>query len=265
MPEHDIVLIGTGISMPEHLTPEARAALGGCRVVHHLTAYHDLLCELCPGEVVDWQEAYLAADGARVYDDMAEAILAEAARGPGVGFAVYGHPLVLVDTCNMVIAGGIRQGLSVRVVSGISSIDVLLEYLLLDAGLAGLQVHEVNRMVAGDKVPDPEMACFIMQVGAFDQAGLRRDRPVAADHYAGLKRFLLRRYRPAHPAVLLAAPFRADMPLIRRDARVEDLDRIGEAIHTGMSMYLPPAVPGAAAAAERGEHVEDGRADAGRG
>lgn len=236
---HHITLIGTGIDIDAHLTPEAIEAIRGCRKIYHLTAHHDRLAELCEGEVVNWNELYTSTHDTGVYTDMADILLSAAQEGPGVGWVTYGHPLVLVDTSRMIIARASAKKMSVRVVSGISSIDVLLQHLLLETGLAGLQVLEVNHMSLYDLLPNPYVSALIMQIaayGASSRTGTRTNHPRRFD---GLRDFLLRVYPPEHPVVLVTAPFRADMDLIMRQTTVAKLPEAHKLIHTGMSMYIP--------------------------
>jgi hypothetical protein len=237
---HHISLIGTGIDIDAHLTPEAVEAIRGCRRIYHLTAHHERLVAMCPeGEVVNWNELYTSTHDTSVYDEMARILLEDAEQAPGVGFVTYGHPLVLVDTSRMVVAAATARKLSVRVVSGISSIDVLLQHLLLETGLAGLQVLEVNHMVLFDLLPNPYVSALVMQVAAFgarSRTGIRANHP---ERFVGLRDFLLRAYSARHPVVLITAPFRADMPLILRQTTVQDLPAAHSLIHTGMSMYIP--------------------------
>jgi Tetrapyrrole (Corrin/Porphyrin) Methylases len=237
---HHISLIGTGIDIDAHLTPEAIDAIGQCRRIYHLTAHHDRLVELCPaGEIINWNDLYTSTHATSVYDEMAEAILAAASGAPGVGFVTYGHPLVLVDTSRMVVAAATARGMSVRVISGISSIDVLLQHLLLETGLAGLQVLEVNHMVLYDLVPNPFVSALIMQVAAFGARSRTMTRANHPQRFVRLREFLGRVYPDRHPLVLITAPFRAGMPLIVRQTTVAELPAAHQLIHTGMSMYIP--------------------------
>jgi hypothetical protein len=64
----------------------------------------------------------------------------------------------------------------------------------------------------------------------------RKNHP---DRYVGLTWFLLNAYAPDHPAILLTAPFRAGMPLLRHVTTVAQLPTCHEFIHTGMTLYLP--------------------------
>lgn len=238
----DLLLVGTGIDPLLHLTPEAREALSVARCVYHLTAAGPYLATL-NDNVIDWREWYLGSAGTEIYQAMAERLIEDARAQPVVALAIYGHPLILVDTSQMVIDRGMQEGLRVEVVAGVSSLDVLLQHLLLDVGLAGLQVYEANQMVLYKKYPRPDVACFVMQVGAFGTKQLTKARPNHPERFVGLRDFLLERYSTTHPAVLITCPFMPGLPLIRHDVRVGELGDLSDLIHTGMTLYLPPAPP----------------------
>lgn len=236
-----IHLIGTGVTPKKHLTTEAINSLKACRRVYHLTAFHEQLADYCL-DLIDWREMY-EADIDDVYDRMANVLIHEARDKPSVGFAVYGHPLVLVDTSRLVIESALKFNLSVKVVPGVSSMDVLLQHLLLDVGLSGLQVYEANQLLARRVTPNPEVACFIMQIGAFGSVTRTRTRQNHPKRFVRLRDYLLKTYSYKHPAVLITCPFLPSMELIRYDVCVGDIDKSYDLIHTGMTLYIPPTYP----------------------
>lgn len=235
----DLWLIGTGIDFDRHVTPEARSVLGSCRRVFHLTAFHERLAEYA-ADLVDWRETYLSARDSAVYDDMAARLLDETEAGGPIGFACYGHPLVFVDTSVRVIEQAPRRGLSVGVVSGISSIDVLCEALLLDPGLAGLQIFDPNQLINLQLHPDPRVATLIMQVSSVGSSALNDAPECPPERLALLRDHLLHNYRPEHPAVYVVYPFLESVPAVRVETTVGRLDTPGAPVYTGMSLYLPP-------------------------
>lgn len=241
-PEPDIYLIGSGINLDDHLTPEAVRKLGRCHTAYHLTAFHERLAGLC-AEVVDLRDVYFSSEDGSSYRRIADMILDHARRQAGVAFVTYGHPMVLVDSCQMILAAARAEGLRVDVVSGVSSIDVLLQWLQLDVGLAGLQIYEVNQMVLHGRPPNPQAACLVMQVGAFGSLRLAHTGAQGPERYAGLRDFLLRAYAGEHPVMLMTFPFRSDMEPIAIRTTIAGLPDAADAIHTGMTLYIPPGKP----------------------
>lgn len=241
-PDPDIYLIGSGINLDDHLTPEAARKLRRCHTVYHLTAFHDRLGGFC-ADVVDLRDVYFSSRDGSSYERIADMILDRARREPGVAFLTYGHPMVLVDSCQMILAAARKEGLHVDIVSGVSSIDVLLQWLQLDVGLAGLQVYEVNQLVLHGRPPNPQAACFIMQVGAFGALQLAHAGTHGPERYGALRDFLLRAYAGEHPAILVTFPFRSDMEPISVRTTIAELPDAADAIHTGMTLYIPPRKP----------------------
>jgi uncharacterized protein YabN with tetrapyrrole methylase and pyrophosphatase domain len=238
---YDIHLIGTGVNVEKHLTPEAIEALQSCRRVYHLTAFHNELQRHCQ-HLVDWRDFYQSGSD-KVYEEMAAVLLREARAKAPVGFAVYGHPLVLVDTSRLVIERAIELCLTVNVVPGVSSLDVLLQHLLLEVGLSGLQVYEANQLLARRIPLNPDVACLIMQIGAFgslNRTAARRNHP---HRFVALRDYLLTTYGPQHPAVLITCPYLPSMNLVRHTVPMGELDECYDFIHTGMTLYIPPTPP----------------------
>jgi hypothetical protein len=195
--------------------------------------------------VVDWRQLYLDSHSTEVYVHMADVLLREGREKGNVAFAVYGHPLVFVSTSVLVINGAKGLGLTVDIVSGISSIDVLLSHLLLDAGLTGLQILEPWTIVEYDEPPNPAVACFVMQVASLADHGLNSFIVCPPERLRPLQDVLLRAYAPDHPAVFVAAPYLPGSRETRVETTVGTLTRAPGDVHTGMTLYLPPARRGA--------------------
>lgn len=242
-PIPDLSLVGVGLDPSRHMTAEAKAVLRESRIVFHLTASHELIRSLAGGKTVDLGEHYRETASSEVYSEQVDIILSELELGPGVAFVTYGHPMVLVDTCQMLLSHLRALGRTWRVVSGISSIAVMLERLTLDVGLAGLMVIEANKMVINQVRPDPTVSTFILQVGAYGALELTLARRNHPDRFTGLRDYLMQTYRPDHPAVLITCSFRDNMEDILHHTTVGGLANDADAIHTGMSLYLPPAAP----------------------
>ena len=239
----DLSLIGVGLNPRLHITPEARKYMAQCRIVFHLTAEDAFIRDFVEGETVDLGPHYRKLRSVVVYDEQAEMILAEVNRGGGVGFVTYGHPMVLVDTCQILLAHARTLGFTCKVISGVSSIDAMLERLQLDVALAGLLVIEVNKMIINRILPNTTVSCFILQIGAYGSRSLTLDRRNHPNRFVGLRDYLLQAYRPDHPALLITCAFKAGMQDIVIPITIGTLAEAGAAVHTGMSLYIPPAQP----------------------
>ncbi len=238
----DIALVGAGLHPRLHMTPEAHAVLREAQHVFHLTADHQYIEQVSGGKCVDLGPLYTSTRDSAVYKTIANQVLEEASACP-VAFVTYGHPMVLVDSNQMILEMARAQGLNVRIVSGVSSISVMLERLALDVGLAGLQIMEANQMVALRHHPSPTMACFILQVGAFGARTLTVDRKNHPRRFDHLRDFLLKSYSPDHPIVLLTCAYLSDMQDIAIQLPLSQLSEAWNEIHTGMSLYIPPNIP----------------------
>ncbi|MEQ6204812.1 SAM-dependent methyltransferase [Sulfitobacter sp. HNIBRBA2951] len=239
----DISFIGVGLEPERHLTREAERALQESRVAFHLTASHEFICDLVGGTAVDLGDHYRKTASTDAYTQQVEMILSELGNGPGVAFVTYGHPMVLVDTCQSLLSHLRTIRGTWRVISGISSVAVMLERFTLDIGLAGLLVIEANKMVINQVRPNPSVASFIMQVGAFGALDLTLARRNHPDRFVKLRDYLLQDYSPEHPAVFITCGHLEGMEDIMHHTTVNDMADDADLIHTGMSLYLPPAAP----------------------
>jgi tetrapyrrole methylase family protein/MazG family protein len=153
-----ITIVGLGPGGKGMLTQEAREALAAAREVRVRTARHPAVAELpeLPWKPMDSfyeQEEDFSA----VYRAIAGEVLRLARRPEGVCYAVPGSPRVGESTVAQILELAKKDGLSVRIVEGLSFIEPTLAALGFDA-LDGLAVSDAIDLASRRHPPFPPSA-----------------------------------------------------------------------------------------------------------
>lgn len=224
-----ITIVGLGPGDPRHLTREAWEVLAAGREVWLRTARHPTVAHL-PAHLAlhSFDDLYESAeDFAQVYQAIAERVLELGRRPEGVIYAVPGHPLVGEAAVRQVLQRARESGLPVRVVDGVSFVEVALTALGLDALEPGLQVCDGIEVAALHHPPlNPDLPALIGQVYS---------RRLASD----LKLTLMNQYPDEHSVTLIFAAGTDAQRLIQLP--LYELDH-HEVDHL-TTLYIPPLPP----------------------
>lgn len=227
-----IIILGLGPGDPRYWTQEALEVLREIREIYVRTRRHPAVAALPPHlTVYDFDAVYAEEETLEaVYERIARAVLELGRRPEGVCYAVPGSPFVGEATVARIRALAAEAGIPVRIVHGLSFIEVVLERLGLDA-LDGLQIADAFELAERYHPPlNPDRPALIAQLDS---------RTVAAD----LKLTLMNQYPPDHPVTLIDA---AGLPTARQETcPLYALDR--RADFTPLTaLYVPPLTrPGA--------------------
>ncbi len=221
-----ITIVGLGPGSPDLLTLEAWKALQHASTVILRTARHPTVPGLPKGphyrSLDDHYEQ--ATDFEALYEEIAREVLALAAQGEDVLYAVPGHPLVAEATVTRILALAGEQGIPLRIVEGLSFIEPTLTLLGLDAA-DGLQIWDALAVARMHHPPlNPDAPALLAQV--YSQA-------VASD----LKLTLMNQYPEEHPITLVHGAGTDDAHL--EMLPLYALDRSGQISHL-TALYVPP-------------------------
>ncbi|KUK81374.1 MAG: hypothetical protein XD97_0664 [Pelotomaculum thermopropionicum] len=209
-PKTKITIAGLGAGAPGDITLAAWEALKTSSNILLRTAKHP---------VVDWlrREGFSfstfdcfyesASSFNEVYRRIAEAVIAEAGRGP-VLYAVPGHPMVEEESVNLIVEQAGLEGIEITFLPAVSFLDALFSAIRLNPG-TGLQIIDGLRLDAG--LINSGGAVVITQVYS---------RLASSD----VKLTLLDTYDPEHPVTVIRG---AGIPGAERIATVPlyELDR----------------------------------------
>jgi tetrapyrrole methylase family protein/MazG family protein len=161
-----ITILGLGPGDPAHLTREAWVVLSQASEVYLRTARHPTVSFLPAGLAVHtFDDLYETRDDfASVYETIAERVLALGRRRQGVLYAVPGHPLVGESSVRGILRRARQEGLSVRLVEGLSFVEPVLSLLEID-GLDELQLADATDLAAAHyPYLDPDRPALIGQL-----------------------------------------------------------------------------------------------------
>ncbi|MFN3928761.1 MAG: nucleoside triphosphate pyrophosphohydrolase, partial [Thermoflexus sp.] len=221
-----IIILGLGPGDPRYWTQEALEVLREIREIYVRTRRHPAVAAL-PSHltVYDFDAVYAEEEALEaVYERIARAVLELGRRPEGVCYAVPGSPFVGEATIARIRALAAEAGIPVRIVHGLSFIEVALERLGLDA-LDGLQIADAFELAERYHPPlNPDRPALIAQLDS---------RTVAAD----LKLTLMNQYPPDHPVTLIDA---AGLPAARQETcPLYALDRRVDFTPL-TALYVPP-------------------------
>ena len=202
-----LYVIGLGVSIPKHITTEARECMGQCRRIFAIVQEPPSLwigpCESGVPEVINLLKTYaenvLRKDN---YDRAADTVLNALQNSTPIGYVTYGNPLVYDSVAQELVRQAKQLQINVKVVPGISSIDSLLCDLGVDMA-PGIQICEASWLVAARIAPQTMYGMILLQIGAFGSLRTHyRVRPTPAS-LAGLVDYLKRFYPASHQVVLV--------------------------------------------------------------
>jgi len=189
-----ITIVGLGPGDPRHLTREAWEVLQAAPELWLRTERHPTVKGLPPDlPLRSFDALYEEVDDfSRVYEAIAERLLALGQRPEGVVYAVPGHPFVGEATVERVVNEAERAGLPTRIVDGLSFVEVTLTALKIDA-LDGLQIFDAFELASQHHPPlNPDFPALVGQLYS---------RSVAA----AVKLTLMNQYPDDHEVVVIHA------------------------------------------------------------
>ena len=211
-----VTIVGLGPGSPDLLTREALDVLSTAPEIYLRTTKRPF-GGLLPRRttVVSFDDVFEGDMGdGKASDVVADRILSLADRPEGVIYAVPGHPSVGDSSVQRIRQRATEQGCHVRIVAGISIVDVVFERLGLDPFGGDVRIVDAARIAQRHAPDDPE------DFDPFSGCGRTLDPTVPALIF------------PVHGGPLLIALKRALQVLYPRDHPVSVV-RLGEAGNTG--------------------------------
>jgi uncharacterized protein YabN with tetrapyrrole methylase and pyrophosphatase domain len=240
----DLYIVGLGIVSVRQITREAESAMRRSNEILYASdaiGIDDYLHQLC--ETVT--EVYASTlregeDRLSKYNRIAAMVLEAALDHPPVSFAVAGHPQVFVYPTQQLLVVAESLGIRVKVLPGISSFDCMIVDLGLDPGTQGVQMYETTALLLHDRPLQPDVPCFLWQVGSVETRLFTR-APSTAGRFERLQNHLMKYYPADH---LVKVVYSASHPLAASSIMefpIDQMDLHAAQIHPGATLYVPPA------------------------
>jgi precorrin-2 methylase len=240
-----LTVVGTGIAIGEHLTPQARVAFE--RADESLYLVGDPVAATFLEQLNPRARSLHTLYGSgkprlETYEEMVEEILSPLRAGRSVCAAFYGHPAVFVYPGQHAVTRAREEGFRAFMLPGISSLDCLWCDLGIDPAAAGCQIYPATEFILERRVPDTAATLVLLQINVI---GVEDDReqpdwsrlPVLVDY--------LREFYPADHEVIgyEAPPYPIMQPVVERSTLGE---LVGADLRPGMTLVVPPATEAAA-------------------
>lgn len=230
-----ITVVGLGPGPLSQMTREAEQHLvGAAKVFFRASAYpaYDWLHGLGKS-LVSFDGLYSMPwpDATAMYEFMVDALLKEVSLRDEVTFALPGSPLVLEDTVQILKARGPAAGVDIRIIHGLSFVEVALAAVDFDFKVP-LQVV-LPRLHLQNDLFDPRSALLVSQPQAMQH-------PTDTSHVDLTIDWLQRRYPADHSVVLI---WTSGLPAYRTEHVVVPLADLARAYGDGKyyaSLFVPP-------------------------
>jgi tetrapyrrole methylase family protein / MazG family protein len=239
-----IWIAGLGLQTLTQVTREVEQAIRASQEVLFLdtgVATRRYLESICPRVTSLYEESY-SQDAWRVnaYEHMAARVLEAALDHPPVTFAIHGHPLVAATPPFLVMQLAKALDLNVTVLPGISALDNVLADLRLDPVAGGIQMYEATDLLLRRRPLQADVPAIIWQIGPLETClhSMARSRP---ERFARFVAHLQQFYPARHEVIAIyCSPHPLMPPHILRFA-LQDMGGYAREIHTGFTLYIPPA------------------------
>lgn len=213
-----LVVVGTGIKLGAHATPEAVVSMQGADKLFYLVtepATEEWVRQL-NASTESLEDLYVEGKSRyETYLAMTDRILDSVRNGFRVCAAFYGHPGVFVDATHRAIVRARREGFSARMLPGISAEDCLFADLNVNPGDNGCQTFEATNFLAAKRRFDPTSDLILYQVGVLGEPSVKRGMKCRPERLQVLAEALREFYPAQHPVALYeASPFPTFEPSI---------------------------------------------------
>jgi len=208
-----LVVVGTGILTPAHLSQESINRIETADIVHVLVPDPLGLSTIgkLNGNIYNLAELYYdpktnknGANRLESYNLMIEHILTDVRKGLSVCAIFYGHPGVFVYPSHASIAQARREGFEAKMLPAISAEDCLFADLSIDPGDIGCQAYEASQFMFFKHSINIHAALILWQIGVIGDVSLTKLEP-DENGLKMLQERLLEWYPPEHQVILYEA------------------------------------------------------------
>lgn len=245
MKKGSLVIVGTGILTPAHLSQESIDRIKSADIVHVLVP--DPLglstIEKLNSKIRNLGYLYFKPGGENganrleAYDLMVQSILTDVRAGMRVCAIFYGHPGIFVYPSHISIMKARDEGYNAQMLPAISSEDCLYADLGVDPGDLGCQAYEATQFMFYKHSLNTNAALILWQIGVLGDETLTKLEP-AESGLAMLKQRMLQWYPTDHKIILYEASTLPTMPPRIETVTLNELTSI--CVKTITTLYIPP-------------------------
>lgn len=241
-----LTIVGLGPARPEQVTVEARALLRDAAGRGDVRAYglahvRELVEAVAPGLPVrslDYLYALPGVDRPAAYQDLASMLVRRAFEDEqDVLYLVAGSPLFINDAVLLVRRACARAGHPLRLVHGMSFVEVVLDRVYW-TGHRGLQLYSAWNVARDGQALDPAVPALLCQLGEHTAGGEALDTDGSPRLLRELRDRLRAWYPPEHPVAVLYSSGRPDYRSMARGLPLADLASAPVPVYA--NLWVPP-------------------------
>ena len=238
----EMIIVGLGPAKPELLTLEAQKVLhqaresGRCYGLGHAREIAQTIVPDLPVRSLDYLYHLSEVDRPAAYADLAAMLIRKVREGVAVVYLVAGSPLFYNDAVRSIRRRCSQQQIPVRLVHGISFLEVVLQRVDW-TGHHGLQLFSAWN-IAHDGVRLVQHApALLCQLGEFSTAGEAIKQARSVTMLSVLKEKLLQDYPPDHPVVILHSSGSPNYESLATELELQHLDRQSVPVYS--NLWIP--------------------------
>jgi uncharacterized protein YabN with tetrapyrrole methylase and pyrophosphatase domain len=240
MSQGRLVVVGTGLITPQHITQEAKRHIQAADCVYHIVPDplgFDYLKSL-NSQLIFLGDCYHKTDNRKqAYQMMVDRIMEGVRKKLKVVAVFYGHPGVFVTPSHEAIKQARNEGYRAYMLPGISAEDCLFADLGIDPCYSGCQSHEATYFLLYKTLVDPCSAFIIWQLGVVGDLSFSNQIAPAANGMRLLKQKLLTIYSADHRVAIYEA---AVLPGFKPRIEWIELQHLDTAqVHDISTLFIP--------------------------
>lgn len=238
-----IVIVGLGLIIPDHVTPQAQKILSTCTKIYTIIQEPTILWlpsnPKANRTVVNLLHLYKEGiPRTENYDAAAKIILESCSPRDIVGYVTYGNPAAYDSVAQTLLRAAPQKKIAVELVPGISSLDTILCDLQIDMAPA-LQVYEASWMLVTKIEPRPGIQVILLQMGSFGSFRTHYSKRRDGSSLADLVSYLVKFYPPTHPVTLVRSTCNIAQPARTRILPLQHLEQATAEDLSGASLWIP--------------------------
>jgi len=239
----DIYLLGSGILSFIDITLMTQRILKECKKVfylHDVPTFERYMKKISRNAVNLLPVYYLEGrDRLEIYEDIVRHVLESSKKEKPVALLLHGHPLFFTRVSRRLLEESDKNGISMEVLPGVSSLDRMVVYLKLDIGPHGIQIMEASTAILKDITLNPRLECILYQVGAILSPISARLKTSTPEQATALKNYLLKFYPGKHVVKILESALELGYQSRITAVEIATLEEHARFMTYTASLYVP--------------------------
>jgi len=240
-----IYLVGLGVKAGIQITLEAIQAIKRADkvyTIHSSVEFKQEIKKKYNDHLIDCASFFEGEkERAQVFRKIARTIIKEAIDNENIriAFAVMGNPLFLVSACEYLIAAEEDYGISLEVISGVSTFDTVLSDLKIDVGY-GAAMYDSTLFLSKHVIPVTNIPLLLFQIATTNNTILNKGN-IPTNILQPLIEKLILHYGAGHEVIFVTSSVHIFMTAKKVKVKLKDvLDSNEIKLFERPTLYVPP-------------------------